>query len=214
MASRASVATLAFFGKQFECEHTRNFCAGRRQKCLPKCLLGRLPKPSSSQSPLCSVSALRRKLHALPCSSSPHATRFAGLARGPHRLRPGANAPGLNFGTKCPKSEIPGNSKNCSPADRKMWKVFSSIYAGHIIILPPQKTRLETLANRVFFRPKCSHISLLFEMFPVAENTADPPPIRTPRTRRSFRCLLRGGYFWMRDLFHHALIGTVGKVHK
>ena len=32
-----------------------------------------LPKPlSSSQSPLISVSALRRKLRALPCSSSPH----------------------------------------------------------------------------------------------------------------------------------------------
>ncbi len=26
---------------------------------------------------------LRGKLHTLPCSSSPHATRFAGLARGP-----------------------------------------------------------------------------------------------------------------------------------
>ena len=84
------------FGKQFECEHTQNFCAERRQKCLPKCLLGSLPKPSSSQSPL--------------CSSSPHATRFAGLAQGPHRLRPGANAPGLNFGTKCPKAETPRNS--------------------------------------------------------------------------------------------------------
>ena len=35
-----------------------------------------------------------------------------------------------------------------------------------------------------------------------------------PRTRRSFRCLLRGGCCWMGDLFHHALIGTVGKVHK
>ena len=55
---------------------------------------------------------------------------------------------------------------------------------------------------------------LLFEVFPVAENTDDPLPIRTPRTRRSFRCLLRSGCFWMVDLFHHALIGTVGKVHK
>ena len=98
------------FGKQFECEHTRYFCAVVRQKCLPKCLLGSLPKPSSSQSPLCSVSALRRKRNTLPCSSSPHATRFAGLAQGPHRLRPGANAPGLNFGTKCPKAETPRNS--------------------------------------------------------------------------------------------------------
>ena len=105
------------FGKQFECEHTRYFCAVGRQKCVPKCLLGSLPKPSSSQSLLCSVSAFRLKLHTLPCSSSPHATRFAGLAQGPHRLRLGADAPGLNFGTKCPKAEMPGNSFCCSPVD-------------------------------------------------------------------------------------------------
>ena len=37
---------------------------------------------SSSQSPLSFISACRRKLCTLPCSSSPHATRFAGLARG------------------------------------------------------------------------------------------------------------------------------------
>ena len=103
------------FGKQFECEHTRNFCAGTAAKCLPKCLLGSLPKPSSSQSPLCSVPALQRKLHTLPCSSSPHTTRFAGLARGPHWLRLGADAPGLNFGTKCPKAEMPGNSTKLVP---------------------------------------------------------------------------------------------------
>jgi len=103
------------FGKQFECEHTQNFYAVGRQKCLPKCLLGSLPKPSSSPSPFCSVSALRRKLHTLPCSSSPHATRFAGLAQGPHWLRRGAGAPGLNFGTKCPKAEMPGNSIKLFP---------------------------------------------------------------------------------------------------
>ena len=56
--------------------------------------------------------------------------------------------------------------------------------------------------------------ALLFKAFPVTENTGNPPPIRAPRTRRSFRCLLRYGCFCMGDLFHHALIGTVGKVHK
>ena len=80
----------------------------------------------------------------------------------PGCLRPGADAPFLNFGTKCPKVEMPGNSKNCSPADRKMWKVFSNIRTGHIIILPPQKPRLETLANRAFFRAKCPHIGPAF----------------------------------------------------
>ena len=39
---------------------------------------------SPEQSPLTSVSALRRKLRSLPCSSSPHRNRFAGLRRGPH----------------------------------------------------------------------------------------------------------------------------------
>ena len=110
--------------RQFECEHTQNFCAVRRQKCLPKCLLGSLPEPSC--------------------------------------LRRGADTPCLNFGTKCPKAEMLGNSFCCSPAGWKMWKVFSNIRAGHIIILPPQKPRLETLANRAFFRAKCSHISSAF----------------------------------------------------
>src|SRR5699024_2493362 len=41
---------------------------------------------SSSQSPLCSVSALRRKLHTLPCSSSPHENRYAGFPWGPQQL--------------------------------------------------------------------------------------------------------------------------------
>lgn len=125
------------FGKQFECEHTQNFCAERRQKCLPKCLLGSLPKPGC--------------------------------------LRPGADAPSLNFGTKCPKAEIPGNSKNCSPADRKMWKVFSNIRAGHIIILPLHKSRLETLANRAFFRAKCLHINPVFRGVPDSRKHSRPP---------------------------------------
>ena len=39
---------------------------------------------ASSQSPLCSVPALRRKLHTLPCSSFPHKNRSAGFLWGPH----------------------------------------------------------------------------------------------------------------------------------
>ncbi len=42
-----------------------------------------LRTPSSSQSPLHSISAWRQKFRSLPCSSSPHKTRFAGLLRGP-----------------------------------------------------------------------------------------------------------------------------------
>ena len=38
---------------------------------------------TSEQSPLGLRFRLRRKLHPLPCSSFPHATRGAGLARGP-----------------------------------------------------------------------------------------------------------------------------------
>ena len=117
-------------------------------------------------------------------------------------------------GQNVPKQKCRGTAKSCSLADRKMWKVFSNIRTGHIIILPPQKTRLETLANRAFFRANVHTSALFFKVFPIAENTADSPPIRTPRTRRSFRCLLRGGCCFVRDLFHHALIGTVGKVHK
>ena len=48
----------------------------------------------------------------------------------------------------------------------------------------------------------------------MAENTGDALPIRTPRTRRPFRGLLRGGLLITRDFLHHALIGAVGKIHK
>ena len=47
---------------------------------------------SSSQSPLHSVSAWRRKLRSFPCSSSSRRTRFAGLRR--ERRGIGQNAPG------------------------------------------------------------------------------------------------------------------------
>ena len=62
--------------------------------------------------------------------------------------------------------------------------------------------------------PNANILALLFEVLPVAENTGDLPPIRTPRTRRSFRGLPRGGLLITRDFFHHALIGAVGKIHK
>ena len=47
---------------------------------------------SSSQSPLHSVSAWRRKLRSFPCSSSSRRTRFAGLRREQRGI--GQNAPG------------------------------------------------------------------------------------------------------------------------
>ena len=81
--------------------------------------------------------------------------------------------------------------------------------------ITPSKTEAGNPCKQGVFSGKMStHQSCFFKVLPVAEKTADPLPIRTPRTRRSFRCLLRGGCFWMGDLFHHALIGTVGKVHK
>ena len=65
-----------------------------------------------------------------------------------------------------------------------------------------------------FFSPNVNTSALLFKAFLITENASNLPPIRTPRTRRSFRCLLRSGYIFMRNLFHPALIGTVGTVHK
>ena len=68
----------------------------------------------------------------------------------------------LTLGQNVPKQKCRGTAQNCSPADLKMWKVFSNICAGHIIILPHHKSRRKTLANRAFFRAKCSHISPAF----------------------------------------------------
>ena len=48
----------------------------------------------------------------------------------------------------------------------------------------------------------------------MAENTGDALPIRTPRTRRPFRGLLRGGLLIMGDFFHHALIRAIGKINR
>lgn len=62
--------------------------------------------------------------------------------------------------------------------------------------------------------PNANILALLFEVLSVAENTGNPPPIRTPRTRRSFRGLLWGELLITRDFFHYALIGAVGKIHK
>jgi len=68
----------------------------------------------------------------------------------------------LTLGQNVPKQKCRETAQNCSTADQKKWKVFSNIRAGHIIVLPPQKTRLETLENRAFFRTKWSHISPAF----------------------------------------------------
>ncbi len=58
-------------------------CHVLRRLLMPRhspCALSSLT--CSSQSPLCSVSALRRKLRPLPCSSLPTQTRFTGLCVG------------------------------------------------------------------------------------------------------------------------------------
>ena len=54
---------------------------------LPGCWQAMHPPLSSSQSPLGSISAWRRKLRPLPCSSSPHRNRSAGFLRGPRLTR-------------------------------------------------------------------------------------------------------------------------------
>ena len=62
---------------------------------------------SSSQSPLHSVSAWRRKLRSFPCSSFSRRTRFAGLRREQRGI--GQNAPGgrLRMGTLVPIFALP-----------------------------------------------------------------------------------------------------------
>ena len=76
---------------------------------------------TSSQSPLTFVSALRRKLRSLPCSSFPHATRFAGLARGP-RIR-GLLRPADAMGKYLPQTL-------CAPAETEHPLCVCSVSAG------------------------------------------------------------------------------------
>ena len=69
-------------GSQDICSSPKLIAAYRvlRRLLMPRhspCALSSLT--CSSQSPLCSVSALRRNLRPLPCSSLPTKTRFAGL---------------------------------------------------------------------------------------------------------------------------------------
>ena len=110
----------------------------------------------------------------------------------------------LTLGHFVPKAEMLGNSKSCSPAGWKMWKVFSNIRAGHIIILPLKNRGWKPLQIGRFFGLNVHTSALLFKVFPIAENTTDPSPIRTPRTRRSFRCLLRGGGCFVGSLSSYA----------
>ena len=64
-----------------------------RRSRVPPCGAGYFAHGgSSSQSPLHSVSAWRRKLRSFPCSSSSRRTRFAGLRREQRGI--GQNAPG------------------------------------------------------------------------------------------------------------------------
>ena len=82
-----------------------SFCAGefRRLRAASSFAHG----GSSSQSPLHSVSACRRKLRSFPCSSSSRRIRFAGLRREQRGI--GQNAPGVSSGwaLTCPYSPTP-----------------------------------------------------------------------------------------------------------
>ncbi len=83
LAAKTALAPLLLLSPQ-----SLRLCGGPR---LGRCVLrtrwgAALPKPLAR---VVAKSAqlrfrLRRKLRSLPCSSFPHATRFAGLARGPH----------------------------------------------------------------------------------------------------------------------------------
>ena len=79
-----------------------------RQGTLTPSFAGSSPAipATSEQSPLNSVSAWRRKLRSLPCSSSPHANRFAGFARGPHSTPlHSAQAPDIRSVSFAPRSK-------------------------------------------------------------------------------------------------------------
>ena len=175
-ASRASIATLAFFASNSSVNTLDIFAPSSDKNACQNACWGTSPNPAGC-GPVLTLRA-------------------------------------LTLGQNVPKQKYPGTAQNCSPADRKMWKVFSNIRAGHIIVFPLKKRGWKPLKAGRFFGLNVHTSALLFEVFPVAKNTAAPLPIRTPHTRRSFRCLLRGGCFFMRDLFHHVFIGTVCKVHK
>ena len=55
--------------------------------------------------------------------------------------RPDANAPGLNFGTKCPKEKTGVRNKPPPPV-RQMWKAFCKKYENKEIGLPTPKVQL------------------------------------------------------------------------
>ena len=174
-ASRASVATLCVFGKQFECEHTQDFCAGRR-KILANACWGVSPNP-------------------VVCG-------------------PVLTLRSLTLGQKCPKVEMPGEQQKTVPRCVRCGKHFAKLRVRKSYYHHHQNRCRKPLQTGPFFSPNVNTSALLFKAFLITENASNLPPIRTPRTRRSFRCLLRSGYIFMRNLFHHALIGTVGKVHK
>ena len=73
---KSTISGNALNGKQGECQYTRHF---RKAKMLVGVAPQTLVVAKSAQLRF----RLRRKLRPLPCSSSPHATRSAGLARGP-----------------------------------------------------------------------------------------------------------------------------------
>ena len=87
------------------------------------CPAGTPRRASSPQSPLPPFPALRGKLRSLPCVSSPHVTRSAGLTWGPPRSCPARNS------LTCPAG-TPRRAAPCPPGTpgrrRRRWRCGSS----------------------------------------------------------------------------------------
>ena len=146
------------FGKQFECEHTRIACQNACWGASPN---PRRRKVRFAPFTPFDENCTRSLAPPLPTQSASLGLRVAPIGCGPVLM-----LWALTLGQNVPKQKCRGTAQNCSPADQKMWKVFSNIRTGHIIVLPPHETRLETIENRAFFRAKCSHISSSFGSVP------------------------------------------------
>ena len=147
MASNSSVATLNIFATRRACE---NACWGAS------------PNPHRRKVrfvpfPPCGENGTRSLAPPLPTQPA-----SLGLRRDPIGCGPVLMLRALTLGQNVPKQKRRGTAQNCSPVNQKMWKVVSNIGAGHINILPPQRLRPKTLANRALFSSKCSHINNAF----------------------------------------------------
>ena len=124
----------------------------------------------------------------------------------------GASPNPLNFGTSCPKGKKRGTAQTV-PRCIRCGKRFAKNMRTKKSDCPLLKCSCKPLRIGSFFSPNVNISALLFQVFLITETTSDFPPIRTPRTKCSFRCLVWGGHFSMGDFFHHVFIGTVCIVH-